>query len=173
MDIVFDIDSTLADPSHRLHFIKDMAYWVSKPGRLPGPDWESFLSPEALAKDTINLPMWVLLDSLVARHHRVIFITGRKESTRDITEKWFLDKSCAYRGYISTKIIWNTPDRKLPIYMRKDGDRRPSHVVKEEGLMAARADGYAPTMAFEDRASDAEMWRRNGLLCCQINEGDY
>jgi hypothetical protein len=60
-----------------------------------------------------------------------------------------------------------------PIFMRLIGDRRPSHVVKREGLLQARAEGFDPKLVFEDRKDDADMWRAEGLLCCQVAEGDY
>ena len=34
-------------------------------------------------------------------------------------------------------------------------------------------DGYDPRLVFEDRKEDTAMWRDEGLLCCQVAEGDY
>lgn len=28
-------------------------------------------------------------------------------------------------------------------------------------------------VVFEDRNDDTAMWRRNGLLCCQVADGNY
>jgi hypothetical protein len=172
MDVIFDIDGTLADATHRLHFIKDTAHWVSKPGRLPGPDWDTFLSDEQVAKDAPIAPIWGAMNALLRTGHRILFITGRKESTRAMTTEWLLDWSCPVRRHAAIRLR-PVPNITPSIYMRSDGDRRPSEVVKEEGLMRARADGFNPVMVFEDRDTDTAMWRRNGLLCCQVADGSY
>lgn len=162
MDIVFDIDGTIADAGHRLHF-------VTTPGR--SKDWDSFLADDQLAKDATVVPVWKLMFALVRDNHRILFITGRPERQRAMTEAWMLNKSVL--SGVTSRMIRDANDCRLPIYMRADGDRRSSSVVKEEGLMRARADGFDPVMAFEDRKEDAEMWRRNGLLCCHVAEGNF
>ena len=162
MDVFYDIDGTLAKAGHRLHFIE------KEP-----KDWDAFLSDDQMAMDTAIPETWEILTGLLGdRHARIIFITGRPEKQRQATVMWLLTDGCKYRRRAFT--YW---DNRLPgrpaLYMRQDNDRRPSHIVKEEGLMRARADGFNPTLVFEDRKLDAEMWRRNGLLCCQVAEGNY
>lgn len=173
MDVIFDIDGTLADVSHRLHLIKDMAHWVSTDGQLPKPNWEAFLSDEMVAKDSPIYQTWRTMASLMETGSRVIFITGRPESQRPTTWDWLTTDSCEIRcnatGYLRTYPFGSASC----LYMRKTGDRRPSHIVKEELLQRARKDGYTPQLVFEDRKDDTEMWRRNGLLCCQVAEGNY
>lgn len=173
MDIVFDIDGTLADPAHRLHFINDMVHWTCKGGKPPTPDRESFLANEQLIKDDPIISMWAVLEALVKQCNRVIFITGRAERARLVTESWLNPPCCFARTEASITLLRRQNLTRLPIYMRADGDRRPSYIVKEEGLMRARADGYNPVLVFEDRADDTAMWRRNGLLCCQVADGRY
>lgn len=175
MDVIFDIDGTLADATHRLHFIKDMSFW--KPGGITRdlkPDWESFLAPEAVAKDAIIEPIWKVMRGLLNGGARVLFITGRSESLRQTTQDWLTSKDCpvrAHTGWMLTAANMHKSD--LPIYMRPHGSRRPSHETKEQGLFQARMDGFDPKLVFEDRADDTEMWRRNGLICCQVADGDY
>lgn len=182
MDVIFDIDGTLADASHRLHFIKDMRYWVQSPSNpegLPKPDWESFLSDEQVARDAPIPQTWAILESMLddPQGYRVIFITGRNQSTRGMTYKWLTDDNCPIRYYAVA--IWRRRSEYQgktvgPIlYMRSESDRRPSHHVKRDLLKLARADGFNPTLVFEDRKDDTAMWRSEGLLCCQVAEGDY
>lgn len=174
MDIIFDIDGTLADASHRLHFINDTAYWKSRDGKPPSPDWESFLASDLVSKDEIIRPIWTLMDSLLASDHGVLFITGRRESERAMTEEWLSRVNCDVRRMTSSRIrSQNWPKLTLPLYMRQNGDRRPSDVVKREGLQRARADGFVPELVFEDRNADTAMWRSEGLICCQVADGDY
>lgn len=173
MDIVFDIDGTLADVSHRLHFIKDPKFFVAPLRKPLKPDWETFLSDEQVAKDTPMPATWEVLTSLLKnRDNRIIFITGRSDKTWNMTVDWLLDWRCPVRKQAS-RLLCPTPDELPVIYMRKEGDHRDSHVVKRELLHQARADGYDPKLAFEDRRSEARMWREEGLLCCHVAEGDY
>lgn len=144
-----------------------------KPMSPPRPDWESFLSDEQVAKDAPMPATWRILESLLKnRDNRIIFITGRSDKTWEMTTNWLLDWRCPIRG-ASSRLLRPTPGSLPVIYMRKEGDRRESHIVKRELLQKARADGYDPKLVFEDRRAEARMWRDEGLLCCQVAEGDY
>lgn len=176
MDVVFDIDGTLADASHRLHFINDMAYWDTS--KLPPrPNWTEFLKDEQVSKDAPIIQTWHVLEALLdAPGTRVIFITGRSETTRHMTISWLTDAHCPYRSGPA----WYWEERRESggisgpvVYMRKEGDRRPSEEAKRDALNRARADGYNPKLVFEDRKTDTAMWREEGLLCCQVAVGDY
>jgi len=175
MDIVFDIDGTLANASHRLHHITpdpNIAY--EQPFR---KDWDAFLSDDAVAKDAPIEQTWRLLEAMLYEGHRVIFITGRPEAQREVTYNWLMTQYCPVRVYAWHYWMKQTSYQGKVvgpiIYMRKDGDRRPSHIVKGELLEQARMDGFDPKLAFEDRKDDTAMWRAKGLLCCQVAEGNY
>lgn len=167
MDVVFDIDGTLASATHRLHFIKT-------PGQKA--DWKNFLSNEQVAMDAPIPQTWQLLESLMYDNHRCIFITGRKESTRLTTFNWLYDENmkCSVRSTVAS--IWSSRQSGIVspvIYMRDDDDHRESSIVKGELLERARMDGFDPKLVFEDRIKDTAMWRAKGLLCCQVADGDY
>ena len=155
MDVVFDIDGTLANAEHRLHLI----YQIPK-------RWDEFLSPELVRKDTAIIPIWSCLESLHRAGNRILFITGRNELTYPDTYNWLKQKGRA-----------NAPqfhfDENPAIYMRKKDDRSPSEVSKRKSLHEARKDGYDPMLVFEDRETDTAMWREEGLICCQVAEGRY
>ncbi len=166
-DVVFDIDGTLANAQHRLHHI------VPDPNKLYEQpfkkDWDSFLSDEAVAKDEPIEQAWELLFCLTEMGNRIIFITGRPEAQREVTWKWLTDDTCEHRQ-LTSRFLDTTYAR---LYMRRNGDRRLSHIVKGELLEKARMDGFDPKIAFEDRKEDTAMWRSKGLLCCQVAEGNY
>lgn len=169
MDVIFDIDGTLADASHRLHHIMpDPNAAYETPFK---KDWDKFLSDELVAKDAPIPATWATLTALVRDHARILFITGRPEAQRQITYDWLTKIDCTHRAVAAW--TWQNSNNKPVLYMRKDGDRRPSHIVKEEALHRARMDTFDPTLVFEDRKDDTAMWRRNGLLCCQVAVGDY
>jgi len=179
MDVVFDIDGTLANAEHRLHFIKDPNFWITPRGTslVPRkPDWESFLADEHVANDTPIPQTWKLMTLLLQETDtRILFITGRPESSRPMTETW-LTTPCPVRAPAVTSMAtraWPHMRSCPPLYMRHSGDRRPSHVVKSELLGHARGDGFNPMLVFEDRREDTAMWRKEGLLCCQVADGNY
>ena len=104
MRIVFDMDGTLADLTHRRHFVE------KKP-----KDWGAFFA--ACSEDTPHLHALAVLEAL-KRDHDVEVWSGRPERCRADTEEWFL-----------RWMLWVPPLR-----MRADGDFRADDIVKEEFL---------------------------------------
>lgn len=88
---------------------------------------------------------------------RVVFCTGRSEWEREATTTW----------------LFNNAFPAGNLYMRKEGDHRPDHIVKRELLDQIRADGFEPIMVFDDRNSVVKMWREAGIPCAQVAEGDF
>ncbi|MEU8227248.1 HAD family acid phosphatase [Kribbella sp. NPDC048915] len=97
---VLDIDATLSDTSKRIHYIN------ARP-----KDWDSFF---AHAKDDAVLSEGLAVATTLAADHEIVYLTGRPERTRRITEQWLKDN-----GFPAGKV-----------YMRGDTDRRPSMVMK-------------------------------------------
>lgn len=144
--ILFDIDHTLADCKHRLHFILD---------KTP-KDWDGFFAPELMLRDEPIAPMVALAGRLFDEY--VMFLTARPERTRGTTVEW-----------LQSHVHWRIGP--ADVLMRADDDHRHDDVVKEE---LGRALGFH-NIAFvvEDRSRVVEMWRRNGVVCLQCKEGDY
>jgi phosphoglycolate phosphatase-like HAD superfamily hydrolase len=143
MKIIFDLDGTLANLEHRLHYI-----------RKSPRDYDAFY--DACDKD---LPIYqiVTLNKILYNTFNDIFIwSGRRESTREKTLEWL------YRY----KIQFNA------IRFRKDGDFRDDVIVKEEWLHELPNNQW-PDLVFDDRKRVVDMWRRNGIKCCQVEEGLY
>lgn len=147
MDIIFDIDGTLADCSHRLHFIQ------SKP-----KNWKAFF--DGMEHDVPIEPTITVAQSLYASYNEIIFCTGRPESHRKQTRMWLAQRLGE----------WADGCR---LFMRAKDDRRPDYEVKEEMLQKIRDCNLDPKVAFEDRDQVVDMWRRNGLICYQVAKGAY
>lgn len=77
MYAIIDIDGTLANNAHRDHHLK------KKPA-----DWDSFLEPSAVAKDTVIEGSKRGMEKLQALKVDMIFLTGRNESLRETTATW-------------------------------------------------------------------------------------
>ena len=147
---IVDIDGTVADVTHRLHFIQ----------RAP-KDWEAFFS--ACKDDKPIEHMRLLLRAIQTRYKHepsspeIVYVTGRPESTKEDTLDWL----CRHDFPIA------------PIFMREDGDHRLDVLFKKKMLHKLRYLGYEPVLVFEDRARVVKMWRDNGVPCAQVSRGEY
>ena len=148
MDVIFDIDGTLADVVHRRHFV------ASKP-----KNWAAFNAAAHL--DKVIEPVAETCRRLRQGAARIIFATGREgtHAIRTTTMNWLLNNGIGEIGDF--------------LFMRGEKDYRPDHIVKEEILAEMRAKGFKPTIAFDDRQQVVDMWRRNGLICAQVAVGDF
>ncbi|PZF82897.1 phosphatase domain-containing protein [Jiangella anatolica] len=97
---VVDIDGVLADVQHRLHHLK----------RRP-KDWAGFFG--AMGDDT-PYPEGIELVTLLAHEHEVVYLSGRPERTRAVTQRWL-----AANGAPAGTIM-----------LRPDDDRRPARLFK-------------------------------------------
>lgn len=154
MDIIFDIDGTLADLTHRLHLVKCQP-----------KNWDAFfasvhqdqpIEPVVMIQQLIltGIDQWATSRRI---RPKMILCSGRSEVTREATEQWLLDNEIFYDA----------------LYMRKAKDTRADDIVKKEMLDQIIADGYDPVIAFDDRDRVVKMWRDNGLICCQVAPGKF
>ena len=74
MDVIFDIDGTLLDISHRLKFVKQTP-----------KDWKSFRDPKQKRWDEPRLEIIRIATALQDAGHRLILASGRLESERSDT----------------------------------------------------------------------------------------
>ena len=140
---IFDIDGTIADCTHRQHHVE------ARP-----KDWDAFY--EGMDDDVPREPVVALLRAVEAVYP-VILCTGRPLSYRPRIVRW-LDKHAI-------------PYREL--YCRHDGDFRDDTIVKREMLQLIRAVGFEPLFTVDDRAKVVAMWRSEGLVCFQCDEGNF
>ena len=140
---VFDIDGTLADGSHRVHHI------LTRP-----KDWDAYFSK--LEDDDLIVHVAEVCKA-VAEVYDVVYVTGRPEEHREPTRRWMR------RHHLPPG----------PLYMRPEGDRRDDDVVKIEILGRLRDDGYQVMMIFDDRSRCVKAWRRAGVPCAQVEEGEF
>ena len=143
--IIVDIDGTLSDPSHRLKFIEDAK-----------KDWDSFY--EAMDKDK---PVAEICDMVytLSKENIIVISTGRPDNYKKLTEEWLHKQNIPYQQ----------------IFMRKAGDFRPDDVVKEELLREIKRYYLSHQIAYaiEDRTRVVQMYRKNGIICLQVKDGDY
>jgi len=87
----------------------------------------------------------------------VILLSGRDSSCLDETVRWLSRMGVEYDF----------------LHMRAGGDARHDDVIKQE-LFDERIRGrYNVVCVLDDRNRVVDMWRRNGLLCLQVVDGDF
>ena len=152
--IVCDLDGTLCNIDHRLHFVQ-----VAQGER---KDWDSFFN--GVPNDTVNKPVLEVLDRfrLTLNDFQIVFCSGRPERCRTDTVEWL------------KKYYFTECEGKLhyELYMRQDGDFRRDDIVKQE-ILDKYIDKDRVLFVLDDRDQVVDMWRRNGLTCFQVAEGDF
>lgn len=112
-----DIDGVLADISHRLDFINGEQ-----------KNYDRFYGA-CMAQDKAIKHNIAWIAGLARQSGTLAFITGRPERTRELTRLWLKE----YAIDILLRHFNNDPEHpSVNIFMRKDGDHRPSPQVKTE-----------------------------------------
>lgn len=128
---------------------------------------------EQIHTDILNKPLYELLTSLYDTSNcpegapigdyilsmSLIFISGREGT--NIAKKQTIEWLQKYFG------------EDLQLFMRKVGDYRPDEIIKREIYENSIKPDYNVLAVFDDRNKVVKMWRDLGLLCCQVNEGDF
>jgi hypothetical protein len=103
-DVIVDIDGTLADCSHRQHFIRGKR-----------KKWRKFF--EAASKDRPRIDVVAQVREF-AKQYKIHLVSGRPEEYRQQTLKWLAHYRIPFES----------------LHMRENGDYRSDDVVKQEIL---------------------------------------
>lgn len=141
--VVCDLDGTLCDTEHRLHFVRGEK-----------KDWKGFF--EAMGDDPIRTET---VDKLLKydKTHKIIFVSARPEKYRDTTELWLERKLNGYRIHGA-------------LIMRSDNDKRPDTEVKSE-IYDKYLKNLDIELVIDDRPSVIRMWREKGLNVLDVGKG--
>lgn len=139
--VVFDIDGTLADLTHRRKWVQ------SKP-----KNWAAFEKNMHLDKPI--QPIIEIAQKMEAHGIQVVFCSGRGSQNRKVTEDWLAE----HVGFDS------------PLFMRKEKDYRSDYIVKKELLLEMYEMGISPDLAIDDRDQVVQMWREMKIDCVQVAE---
>lgn len=141
--VIFDLDGTISDPSHRLHFVKSKQ-----------KDFDSFYAGVAEDKpkwDVINLLLKLKYDSLM----EIWIVSGRSDLVRKETEEWL-------RSYGIVDV---------PLIMRKHGDYTHDATLKRQWLLDGTIPNKERILfCVDDRQRVVDMWRSEGLTCMQVDQ---
>ena len=143
MIVISDLDGTITDAEHRVHLVRGHP-----------KDYDSFF---AAARD--DGPIWPVihvLRALKAAGHEIHIITGRSDVTRADTIAW-LEK-------------FEVPHDRL--LMRPENDYTQDDRLKREWFQS-EYQAVDILLVLEDRARVVRMWRKLGVTCLQVAEGDF
>lgn len=151
--VIFDLDGTLA-------LIDKRRKVSSKPdGKI---DWDKFYDPNNIKLDKPNHAVIEMTHALRKQGHSIVIFSGRSAGTKEATKKW-LEKYNIYYHLIKMR-----PTDQL---------MKPDNVLKEEWLdelIQKYPEGINKIMCvFDDRDKVVKMWRRRGLNCFQVAEGNF
>ncbi|WP_284984281.1 AAA family ATPase [Arthrobacter sp. efr-133-TYG-118] len=107
--------------------------------------------------DTVNVDVADVIEVLAGGGSRIIYMSGRSEDHRDVTEQWLITN--------------NLPAHAL--HMRPSGDTRKDSIVKHELFNKHIRGKYNVAGVFDDRNQVVEMWRAIGLTVFQVAEGNF
>lgn len=153
---IFDIDGTLCNIEHRLHFIN---------GPKDDPDrWKKFY--KACVDDVPNLPVIDVMQALASKGQEIWLFSGRSEDVRKETIQWLHDNSHFWRGPLE--------DNPGLLSMRPSGDYTEDHLLKQSWLHnMLDVDRKRLVAVFDDRKRVVDMWRANGVPCFQVAAGEF
>lgn len=144
--IVFDIDGTVANNNHRVHWVKN------KP-----KNWAAYNAKMLLDQrydDIFHLYQLFCVDP----NNILIFCSGREAVFYKETTEW-LEKN----EFVNYK----------ELYMRPQKDYRSDDIVKVELLRHIENDWGKPFLWFDDRERVVNAIRREGVRVLQVSEGKF
>lgn len=141
--IIFDIDGTLANIKHRLHYIQGEK-----------KDWDGFNSQ--MLSDELKLPIFELYYICANAGYNIAIITGRFEKYRMDTLFW-LSKNNIHCD---------------ELHMRPNDDYSSDYIIKEM-IWEKHFKNRNVVFVVDDRQRVVDMWREKGLTVLQCQKGDY
>lgn len=142
--VLFDVDGTLADCSHRVHYVRNTP-----------KNWKKFF--DGMELDALNKPIADLYHTL-SGYYPTIIMSGRPANYQLITERWL--HAYGIHDYHAA-------------FFRNYNDSRNDAIVKRELYEKYVAPYFTVKYVVDDRASVCDMWRSLGLTVLQVAKGDF
>jgi predicted kinase len=153
--VIFDLDGTLCDVSHRRHFVQNIVGQKK--------DWQSFF--RGMVDDAPNLWCAELVESM-SKNHVIVYCSGRPDSWRSHTVEWLKKHNLFEFKNDDTNCDFH-------LYMRPRSDSRDDSLVKEVILDFEILTRFKPFFMVDDRRRVVDMWRSRGFVCLACDEGNF
>lgn len=141
--IIFDIDGTIANCEHRLHYIEGK-----------NKNWQLFY--DKCLDDSVITQVSCMID-FFKQNYKIILLTGRPESNLSLTVQWLNNNNIYFDELI----------------MRKNGDYRKSPEYKKENICSLINEGFEIFAAFEDRTDCVEMLKQMNIFVFNVANTQY
>lgn len=155
MLVIFDLDGTLADVRHRLHYIKPDPAVDPVTGKKVKRRFDLFHS--SCIHDGVIEPVAYFYRKFVADPDvTVIALSGRATSAYDKTVDWFRNNNLS----LPDEILLKTGDQYMPDVVQK---RLQADRLEEKY-------GRVIDMVFEDRDRVVQMWKDRGTFVFNVDQ---
>lgn len=142
--IICDLDGTLCNVDHRLHFMKQ-----------DKKDWKGFY--DGIPNDVPNEWCLDILQKYKNWDTSIILCSGRPDNYKTVTKSWLANHHISYDALL----------------MRGRNDFRRDDVVKEI-IYEFEIKPYADVLfAIDDRQQVVDLWRKHGITALQCAKGDF
>lgn len=149
--VIFDLDGTLA-------LIDDRRKLSTKPnGKM---DWDTFFDPKNIFLDLPNTTVIETLRLFKNNGFRIVILSGRSERTKETTKEWLNTFEVPF------DVLRMRPTSSEFKFMRDD-DLKEGFL---DELFPNKSDIFC---VFDDRKKVVDMWRRRGITCFQVDEGNF
>lgn len=107
--------------------------------------------------DSLDDAVSVITAMFYNHDYKVIILTGRDAIHKDVTVEWLEANNVEYDE----------------IYTRAEGDTREDSIIKEELFRKHVEPRFNVKFVLDDRNRVVDMWRRIGLKCLQVADGNF
>lgn len=152
--VIFDLDGTLANVEHRLHYIRPNPPIDPETGKKVKRRYDLF--HRACVDDTLIKPVAFFYRSFISNGDNVIVLSGRDDAVRQETEQWFHDNNLP----LPTEMILKTGNQNVA-----DVDQKSFQAVRLEKKYGRPID-----MVFEDRLRVVSMWKKRGTFVFDVDQ---
>lgn len=144
--VICDIDGTIADLSHRKHFV-EVAEGEKK-------DWKSFFA--SMGEDSVRRDVEKILIDYYNQGHTIVFVSGRPDTYKDLTLQWLHNHNLSFA---------------FTLIMRRADDKREDTEVKKQILETYFPEKSRIHAVIDDRPSVIRMWKEQGLTVLDVGNG--
>lgn len=150
----------LGQPGETIKYVPGLpsAVMVDIDGTVALLNGRSPYDPTKYHTDKPNAAVVLLVNELYLAGEKIIFCSGRDDIHRDETLKWLH----AHLGF-----------GQFELHMRPYPDKRKDWIVKQELFDTFIRGRFNVRFVLDDRNQVVDMWRRIGLPCFQVNDGNF
>ena len=155
--VIFDLDGTLAIIDDRMRLATG---GKTTEGNYKKINWDILHDPANIELDVPNVPIVEICRLLAEDGYTIYIFSGRSDKTATATLSWLSQNKVPFNKLVmrpNTKKEMYTPDEGLKKRMLD------KHVRDKKDVLCV----------FDDRQKVVDMWRREGLVCCQVAPGNF